>query len=298
MSAPNWKGNNVNALLWQVLFPTQMPHEAQALPAKQPLPEPQSPSRPPLSPSSPLQPSCEGRKIQAGRRVSSILLTNPQSLTNCFEEFQEVVSHHNPGIVVVSETWFSETRPAMQYNLGGYKLFHDDREGRGGGVAVYARQNLNPREVRLKAPPELECVWVAVDDEMVVCGLYHAPQAPTGSALMDQIVNSVVDIRSLYPSMVFAVAGDFNNLPHNRLCVCLDLTNLVQEPTHLNSTIDLVLTDVPEAFEQPRLLSPIGRSRHNCVLVTPKSHQVCQIIPLLSFNIPCAPDFPPQLSLF
>ncbi|XP_045123620.1 IST1 homolog [Portunus trituberculatus] len=277
-----------------VLFPSQMPHEAPALPAKLPPPEPQSSWVSSLSPASPLQPSCEDSRILVGGKmqVPSLLLTNPQSLTNCFEEFKEVVTCHNPDIVVVSETWFSETRPAAQHNLAGYKLFHDDREGRGGGVAVYARQSLNPREVQLKAPPELECVWVAVDGGMMVCGLYHAPRAPTGPALMDQIVNCVVDIRSHNPSMVFAVAGDFNNLPHNRLCACLNLTNLVQEPTHLNSTIDLVLTDAAGAFERPRLLPPIGRSHHSCVLVTPKTYQGAGVLDLNLPNVPGQPVHP------
>lgn len=296
MPAPSLKVNNGNALLWQVLSPTQMPLEAPALPAKQPLPEPQSPWGPTLPPTPALQPSPEGLRIQTEAGVPSILLTNPQSLTNCFEEFKEVVAHHNPDIVVVSETWFSETRPAVQHSLAGYKLFHDDREGRGGGVAVYAQERLNPQEVQLKAPPELECVWVAVDGRTVVCGLYHAPRAPTGPALMDQIVNSVVDIRTRNPSMVFAVAGDFNNLPHSRLCACLGLTNLVQEPTHLSSTIDLVLTDAPEAFERPRLLPPIGRSKHSCVLVTPKSHQVCHMVPSHCLNVPSAHSSPSSLA--
>lgn len=284
--------SNVDALPWQVLLPTPIPHEAPALPRKQPLPEPQPPLEPPLPPSTSVCPTPPGSGTHAGPGVPSILLTNPQSLTNCFDEFKEVVARHNPDVLVVSETWFSEARPAAHHNLAGYRLFHDDREGRGGGVAVYARESLHPQEVRLKAPPELECVWVAVDGGTVVCGLYHAPRAPTGPALMDQIVNSVVDIRDRHSSAVFAVAGDFNNLPQGRLCACLGLTNLVQEPTHLNSIIDLVLTDAPEAFERPRLLPPIGRSKHSCVLVTPKSIQVCQVVATPIKNVTSACDFP------
>ncbi|XP_050736318.1 IST1 homolog isoform X3 [Eriocheir sinensis] len=275
-----------------VLHPTPIPHEAPALPSKHPLPEPQPPLGPPWSPAS-LCPSPQDSRIQAGPGVPSILLTNPQSLTNCFDEFKEVVAQHNPDVIVVSETWFSEARPAAQHNLSGYRLFHDDREGRGGGVAVYARESLQPQEVKLKAPPELECVWVAVDGGAVVCGLYHAPRAPTGPALMDQIVNSVVDIRTRNPSAVFAVAGDFNNLPYGRLCACLGLTNLVQEPTHLNSIIDLVLTDAPNAFERPSLLPPIGRSKHSCVLVTPMPIQECQGgAGAMDLNLPNVPGQP------
>ena len=202
--------------------------------------------------------------------MPSILLTNPQSLTNCFDEFVDVVHKYQPDVVVVSETWFSERRPARQFILEGYKMFNDDREGRGGGVAVYVRDALKPFEARLKAPPELECVWVVVDQKMVVCGLYHPPRAPTGPLLMDQIVNSVLDIRMLNPGLAVAVAGDFNNLHQDRLCTGLEMTNLVQEPTHMNSTIDLVLTDRPQFYQKPLLLPPVGQSRHHCVFVRPK----------------------------
>ncbi|XP_053647025.1 uncharacterized protein [Cherax quadricarinatus] len=203
--------------------------------------------------------------------LPSVLVTNPQSLTNCFEEFVEVVNKHKPDVVVVSETWFSETRPASHYELDNYKMFNDDREGRGGGVAVYARDILRPREVQLKAPPELECVWVNVDDRLVICGLYHPPRAATGSLLIDQIVNSVIDIRVHNPTITIAVAGDFNNLHQDRLCASLGMTNLVQEPTHMNSIIDLILTDSPAGYEKPVLLPPVGHSRHSCVLVKPKA---------------------------
>lgn len=207
-------------------------------------------------------------------RLPSILVTNPQSLTNCFDEFVEVVNQNQPDVVVVSETWFSETRPASQFQVNGYRMFNDDREGRGGGVAVYARESLDPYEVHLKSPPELECVWVEVSNRLVVCGLYHPPHAPTGPLLMDQIVNSVLDIRAHNPALAVAVAGDFNNLHQGRLCSSLGLTNLVLEPTHMNSIIDLVLTDQPEGYHKPVLLPPIGRSRHSCVLVKPKTPTV------------------------
>lgn len=222
----------------------------------------------PLSPTTPKNSSPE-----AGRNPSlpSILVTNPQSLTNCFKEFTETVEEHKPSIIVVSETWFSETRPATNYTLKGYEMFNDDREGRGGGVAVYVLECLHPHEVKLDAPPELECVWVEVDRKLVICGLYHPPRAATGPLLMDQIVNAVLDIRSFRPDIAIAVAGDFNNLHQGRLCAGLEMTNLVQEPTHMNSIIDLVLTDHPECYKKPILLPPIGQSRHHCVLVLPKT---------------------------
>lgn len=266
-------------LPYQVLFPSQITKEGPMLPVKDPLRVPHScPTVHPASSSDPtsiLQPLPGVWPTEALMKnvpsLPSILVTNPQSLTNCFDEFVEVINQHKPEIVVVSETWFSETRPASQFNLDKYKMFNDDRESRGGGVAVYVHESLKPYEVQLKAPPELECAWVNVDGRLIICGLYHPPRAATGPLLMDQIVNSVIDIRAFKPSITIAIAGDFNNLHHDRLCSSLGMTNLVQEPTHMNSIIDLVLTDNPDGYEKPVLLPPIGHSHHSCVLVKPKA---------------------------
>ncbi|XP_047488259.1 IST1 homolog isoform X2 [Penaeus chinensis] len=265
-----------------------MPHPDQILqPVPVPVPAPQSPTTPKsLSP-----------KMGGNLSLPSILVTNPQSLTNCFEEFAQTVENHKPEIIVVSETWFSETRPATNYALEGYKMFNDDREGRGGGVAVYVLDCLHPNEVKLDAPPELECVWVEVDRKLVICGLYHPPRAATGPLLMEQIVNSVLDIRSFRPDIAIAIAGDFNNLHQGRLCAGLEMTNLVQEPTHMNSVIDLVLTDHPECYKKPILLPPVGQSRHHCVLVLPKTateSDNVQMDPASAvFNLPSVPGQAP-----
>ncbi|XP_045584974.1 uncharacterized protein Ist1 isoform X2 [Procambarus clarkii] len=259
----------------------------------QPVPHPGSSEQPTSlwQPTSILQPTpvvcISGTCVKRVPRLFSILVTNPQSLTNCFDEFTAVVSRHQPDIVVVSETWFSDTRPASQYNLDKYKMFNDDREGRGGGVAVYVHESLRSSEVQLKAPPELECVWVNVDDRLIICGLYHPPRAATGPLLIDQIVNAVLDIRFHTPTITIAIAGDFNNLHQGRLCASLGMTNLVQEPTHMNSIIDLVLTDNPDGYEKPVLLPPIGHSRHSCVLVNPKGS-----VGGIELNLPNVPGQP------
>ncbi|CAL4156085.1 unnamed protein product, partial [Meganyctiphanes norvegica] len=203
--------------------------------------------------------------------IPSLLVCNPQSLTNCFDDFKKVINDKQPDIAVVSETWFSENKPASDYNIDGYKMYNDDREiRRGGGVAVYVKGDLESVEAQVKAPEELECVWVELGDYVMVCGIYHPPSAPTAPLLMDQIVNTVLDIRNRSPGICTIIAGDFNNLHHERLYSSLGLENLVKEPTHANSVIDLVLTDKPTAFVNPVLLPPIGKSRHHCVYVRPE----------------------------
>ncbi|KAF2356977.1 Vacuolar protein sorting-associated protein Ist1 [Trinorchestia longiramus] len=216
-----------------------------------------------------------------------VLLTNPQSLTNCFSDFKSLIFARDPHVIVVSETWFSPSRPASQFRLKGYKLFHDDREEgrRGGGVAVYVKTRITtallpsenvvdvqPHVPDVKVPHELECLWICVGGNTFVCGVYHAPSAPTGKLLLDHIVNTILDLRRRHGSdtIRIIVAGDFNHLACDRLNAALGVRNLVQEPTHLNSTIDLILTDTPEHYNAPILLPPLHHSKHNCVMLCPK----------------------------
>ena len=71
--------------------------------------------------------------------LPALLISNPQSLTNVYDEFYAWVRALQPDIVGVSETWFSENKPAHQYTLPGYELFHKDCGSRGGGVALYVK---------------------------------------------------------------------------------------------------------------------------------------------------------------
>jgi len=261
------------------------------------------------------------RPLPINQWAPSVLLTNPQSLTNCFEEFKSLVNSHSPDVVVVSETWFSDSKPACDYQLDGYKQFHDDRTDgrRGGGVAVYAKThkklgglgwserirqslaetNLNspsdenvisdsktssndaygdlislqPHAPDMKIPHELECVWVCVGEHTYVCGVYHAPNAPTETLLFDHITNASLDLINRAETAAAPVriicAGDFNQMPTDRLNACLQLRNLVQLPTHGNSTLDRVLTNTPRHYQAPLLLPPLALSRHHAVLLTP-----------------------------
>ncbi|KAK8373198.1 hypothetical protein O3P69_012443 [Scylla paramamosain] len=69
--------------------------------------------------------------------LPSLLLTNPTSLTNKFDELSVVVKQEDPDIIAISETWFSVNKPAHQYEINGYDLFHKNRDTRGGGGPLY-----------------------------------------------------------------------------------------------------------------------------------------------------------------
>ena len=92
--------------------------------------------------------------VQLTRRVANRLvppptlyLTNPQSVTNVFEEFENRVKLHQADIVAISETWFSDTKPSLRHQMQGYQLLTNDRPTRGGGVALYVREHLHIKKM-------------------------------------------------------------------------------------------------------------------------------------------------------
>ena len=73
------------------------------------------------------------------------LYTNATSLNNKFQEFEARLSvMSRPHLVFVAETWFG---PESAAGLKGYDLYRKDRPTRGGGVAIYVRNDLNSVDV-------------------------------------------------------------------------------------------------------------------------------------------------------
>ena len=103
------------------------------------------------------------RKCNVRNDLPNIFLTNPQSLTNCFDEFTHYINKFRPHIIGVSETWFSVNKPAQLFQLDEYVLYHKDRTNRrGGGVATYVHESLEVHNLNIVVPDDLECVWVGV----------------------------------------------------------------------------------------------------------------------------------------
>ena len=49
--------------------------------------------------------------------LPKLFLSNPQSLTNVFDEFVALIKQIKPHIISISETWFSINKPASEYNI-------------------------------------------------------------------------------------------------------------------------------------------------------------------------------------
>jgi len=62
----------------------------------------------------------------------------------------------------VSETWFVSDLCESLIVCDSFNLFHSDRSGRGGGVAIYVNKNLNSKLVCTQSI-EIEIEWMFIN---------------------------------------------------------------------------------------------------------------------------------------
>ena len=245
--------------------------------AHRPIPSITTPRSPPPSPAPPRHRNLTPipREPRPTAYPPSLLLTNPTSITNKFDELCLVVRQKDPDMVALSETWFSVNKPAHLYELSDYDLFNKDRNTRGGGVCLYVRKQFSAVKATITVPPHLECLWLHLKNvkqvgQILVCVLYYPPNSDANihDDLLEHITASVDMFRLRHSNCKVIITGDFNSLDKDQICNQLHIQNLVTQPTHENSVLDLVLTDM-QFYRSPEYLPPIGLSKHKCVLVRP-----------------------------
>ena len=95
----------------------------------------------------------------------SFIHLNARSLSSNFREIDDYLSSLNYqfDIIAISETWVSEPEH-NKFNINGYDVYHTNRKNkRGGGVALYVKQEL--------ACKFLSCKSLVVDDLFECCTL-------------------------------------------------------------------------------------------------------------------------------
>ena len=125
-------------------------------------------------------------------------------------------------------------------------------------------------------PNNIECLWVVIEQKffhhikrLCVCCVYQTPAAASHDELVEHLITTTDTLHSNYTDMCTVIMGDCNNLDVANIMSNLGLRCVVNQPTHVNSTIDLILT-VAEFYMSSDVHPPIGLSRHLCVLSQPE----------------------------
>ena len=188
-------------------------------------------------------------------------------------------------IIFVSETWLTENIPDGVIDIEGFCVIRKDRSAkRGGGVALFMKDNL-PAKVRHDLSNSLfECLWVTLRPmwlprEISRFALACAYLPPSMSR---NEVDSFYDyFQSCYDKLAtesrdtaFIIAGDFNPSSNgfsprfiNTHC---NLKQVVKEPTRNHSILDFIFTNVSHLYELPKTEAPLSTADHMIIVWKPK----------------------------
>ena len=207
--------------------------------------------------------------------LPSLLLSNVTSLANKMEEVTEAVRTTGCDMMAIAEAW--QIVPEV-CNIENFVLFHHLRANRrGGGVALFCRDDLSPSHIGVDVPEGVEALWVRINPRLrprhtasvILCVVYHPPRAPTALLLTNHIIETADTLRLRFPAAKLVICGDFNRLDIGEIVHQLNLTQVVTFPTHEQTTLDLIMTDMAQQYSPPRPLPPLGRSTHITILWTP-----------------------------
>lgn len=208
---------------------------------------------------------------------------NARSIVNKTDKLEEILLLYCPDLVLITKTWLhsgvqdSEIVPSKYFFVG------SDRDGRGGGVAIAAKQGITfAQEPGIDNHESVWCTVTSPRGSMLIGGVYRKPGAPDDylQQLYDFLHAKVNQRTKIIPT------GDFN-LPdidwstlktgsrENSSCELLlnimlafSLSQLEKEPTrvqdHSRSTLDLVF--VSHNLE-PELSIEDGISEHTMLFL-------------------------------
>ena len=105
----------------------------------------------------------------------------------------------------------------------------------------------------------------------ILCGaIYHSPKAP--KVPMTQHIHYCLNyyILQKHPTAGILVMGDFNTLPHGKLCRSYKLKQVVTTGTRHGSVLDEIITNMHELYSTLTVHAPLGLSDHGVVIYQPQ----------------------------
>ena len=218
---------------------------------------------------------------------------NIQSITKKINELRLICSSVQLGIhfITLSETWLNEQILDSEISIEGYKVFRLDRANKGGGIAVYAKNELSVVRRDDLEMDGVEGLWVELflpKSRGILLGTFYSP--PNSSCYFDKEFVSkfevMLDIATAEEKEVILL-GDFNFdfLPSvsktdackrlNLLFKLLNFKQCITDATRIaersTSLLDLIATNIPNNLSRSGVIST-GLSDHEMVYCVQKAN--------------------------
>lgn len=136
---------------------------------------------------------------------------NVRSLRAGFHVFSDLIREYDFDIVSLSETWLSSDVKDVGLSVQDYNIVRKDRDGRGGGVAFYLKNNYRYTVIDIgNSNSPLEQLWLCIKHagkRLCVGTLYRPPNCSVLQAL-DTLEDSLTRLLPEYDYVIFGT--DFN----------------------------------------------------------------------------------------
>ena len=137
---------------------------------------------------------------------------------------------------MISETKLDSTFPSNQFTIEGYAApIRFDRNGRGGGIILYIREDISATLLKTSLPKDFEGFFVELNlrkKKILMCCSYN-PAKSNISSHLSMVGRSLDSYMSSYDN--FFVIGDLNSeiseMAMSEFCETYNLQNLVKDPT-------------------------------------------------------------------
>ena len=224
----------------------------------------------------------------------TLVLINIRSIINKLHLVRDLIACHAPDILLITESWCSESTLDCDIALPGYALYRKDRaSGRGGGCLIYTSSLFKVNCFHHPILDALEdAIWITVNyrtlHAFIGC-IYRAPSSTKEDTLnLIRVINFVADL----PFAHKLIAGDFNmpdinwtknsasnNAPFLSAINVGGWKQHVRKPTRSHSILDLIFTlNLSSACVE--ILGALPGCDHRtvkCLFKLPLIHPRCQI---------------------
>ena len=195
----------------------------------------------------------------------------------------------------ITETWLNEKIDDAAICIDGYSLARRDRIDKlGGGVCAFIKSTIPFKILRDLEDINFETMWIYLRPHkfyrgfscLIACVVYKPPSSDN-NAFIEHLCTTLDLALNKHPNAGIFLLGDFNRCPVSSLLRHFTLRQIVKNPTRKDAILDLILTNMSNICDAPKVIAPIGLSDHNsvlCVLKKCKSMNKCKKIQIRPRN--------------
>ena len=220
-------------------------------------------------------------------KILKVIYLNARSLLNKINDLCILINDEDPDLILITETWCNDVITNAMLNIPGYSIEPDLRvdrtdtlNGIGGGLIVYARENLIIKPVPVISEFNMfvkfsVCPENKDDRELQVTLVYQPPRANHNNnmelcKLFENCSENKLFIGDFnFPSVNWdSLTSDRSSEAFVECTTENGFTQLVDFPTHIRgNTLDLVLANHPENILSVESIGNLSNSDHSIISV-------------------------------